>query len=144
MPAPNQLNSEQKEKLQKALKEEENAYIRERVLILLLLNDGKTQVQISKLIGCSLRTVSYWCIHGDANNLDSLKDKRMEGNYRKATDEYIKILLETIDKDPQEMGYEFGRWTAKRLATYLTEQTGIELRSSQVTNIFKKIRLYLG
>ncbi|TRU30839.1 MAG: helix-turn-helix domain-containing protein [Microcystis aeruginosa Ma_QC_B_20070730_S2] len=33
--------------------------IRERVLILLLLNDGKTQVQISKLIGCSLRTVSY-------------------------------------------------------------------------------------
>ncbi|NCS13779.1 MAG: IS630 family transposase [Microcystis aeruginosa G13-09] len=138
MPAPNHLNSEQKEKLQKALKEEENAYIRERVLILLLLNDGKTQVQISKLIGCSLRTVSYWCIHGDANNLDSLKDKRMEGNYRKATDEYIKILLETIDKDPQEMGYEFGRWTAKRLATYLTEQTGIELRSSQVTNIKKK------
>ncbi|WP_287744989.1 helix-turn-helix domain-containing protein, partial [Microcystis sp. M169S2] len=54
MPAPNHLNSEQKEKLQKALKEEENPYIRERVLILLLLNDGKTQVQISKLIGCSL------------------------------------------------------------------------------------------
>jgi hypothetical protein len=41
----------------------------------------------------------------------------MEGNYRKATDEYIKILLDTIDKEPQEMGYEFGRWTAKRLAT---------------------------
>lgn len=59
MPAPNHLNSEQKEKLQKALKKEENPYIRERVLILLLLNDGKTQVQISKLIGCSLRTVSY-------------------------------------------------------------------------------------
>jgi transposase len=47
-------------------------------------------------------------------------------------------LLETIDKEPQEMGYEFGRWTAKRLATYLTEQTGIELSSSQVTNILKK------
>ena len=59
----------------------------------------------------------------------------MEGNYRKATDEYINILLETFDKEPQEMGYEFGRWTAKRLATYLTEQTGIELSSSQVTNI---------
>ncbi len=90
-------------------------------MILLLLNDGKTQVQISKIIGCSLRTVSYWCIHGEANNLDSLKDKRMEGNYRKATDEYIKILLDTIDKDHKKMGYEFGRWTAKRLATYLTE-----------------------
>jgi transposase len=138
MPAPNHLQPEQKQKLQKALREEDNASIRERILILLLLNDGKTQAQISDLIGCSLRTVSYWCIHGDADNLDSLKDRRMEGNYRKATDEYIKILLETVDKNPQEMGYEFGRWTAKRLATYLTEQTGIELSSSQVTNILKK------
>lgn len=68
----------------------------------------------------------------------------MEGNYRKATDEYIKILLETIDKEPQEMGYEFGRWTAKRLATYLTEQTGIELSSSQVTNILKKNTFIFG
>jgi transposase len=138
MPAPNYLNSEQKETLQKALKEEENSYIRERILILLLLNDGKIQAGIANLIGCSLRTVSYWCVHGDADNLETLKDKRMEGNYRKATDEYIKILLETIDKDSQEMGYEFGRWTAKRLATYLTEQTGIELSISQVANILKK------
>jgi hypothetical protein len=44
MPAPNHLNSEQKRTLQKALKEENNAYIRERILILLLLNDGKNQV----------------------------------------------------------------------------------------------------
>jgi transposase len=138
MPAPNHLKPEQKEKLQKALKEEENPYIRERILILLLLNDGKTQAQISDFIGCSLRTVSYWSVHGDGDNIDSLKDKRMEGNYRKATDEYINLLLETIDKDPQEMGYEFGRWTAKRLATYLEEQTGIKLGSSQITNILKK------
>ena len=68
----------------------------------------------------------------------------MERNYRKATDEYIKILLDTIDKEPQEMGYEFGRWTAKRLATYLTEQTGIELSSSQVTNILKKNTFIFG
>ena len=37
MLAPNHLNSEQKRTLQKALKEEDNAYIRERILILLLL-----------------------------------------------------------------------------------------------------------
>ncbi len=42
MPAKNHLTSEQKEKLQKALKREDNGDIRERILILLLLNDGKT------------------------------------------------------------------------------------------------------
>ena len=43
MPAKNPLNPKQIEKLQKALREEQKASIRERILILLLLNDGKTQ-----------------------------------------------------------------------------------------------------
>ena len=47
MPAKNHLTPEQVEKLQRALKAEENGDIRERILMLLLLNDGKTQAQIA-------------------------------------------------------------------------------------------------
>ncbi|NET06070.1 MAG: hypothetical protein F6K16_15480 [Symploca sp. SIO2B6] len=54
MPAKNSLTSEQLEKLQKALKEEENASIREKIIIFLLLNDGKTQAKIVEFLGCSL------------------------------------------------------------------------------------------
>ena len=118
MPAKGYLKPEQKEKLQKALKEEENYEIRERILILLLLNDGKTQEAIADFLGCGKKKISYWCVHGDVDNLESLKDKRMEGNHKKATPEYIELLLETVDKEPEEMGYDFCRWTAKRLATY--------------------------
>jgi transposase len=138
MPAKNHLTPEQVEKLQKALKEEENGDIRERILILLLLNDGKTQAKIADFLGCSLNKVSYWCVHGDPDNLESLKDERMRGNHKKATDEYIEILLETIDKEPQELGYEFGRWTAKRLATYLESITGIQLSGSQIRRILER------
>jgi len=42
----------------------------------------------------------------------------MKGNYQKVTDQYIEILLATVEKEPSELGYEFGRWTAQRLATY--------------------------
>ena len=55
----------------------------------------------------------------------------MEGNYQKATPEYVNKLMEVIDKDPEELGYEFGRWTAQRLATYLEGETGIKLSGSQ-------------
>jgi len=127
MPAKNHLNLEQLEKLQQALKDEENGNIRERILILLLLNDGKTQDKIAKFLGCSLNKVSYWCVYGDPDNLESLKNERMKGNHKKATEKYIEILLETIEKEPQEIGYEFGRWTAQRLATYLENSTGIKL-----------------
>ncbi len=138
MPAKNHLNSEQLEKLQKALKEEENGDIRERILILLLLNDGKTQAKIAEFLGCSLNKVSYWCVHGDPENLESLKDERMKGNHKKATSKYIEILLKTIDKEPEELGYEFGRWTAQRLATYLEKITGIKLSGSQVRRILEQ------
>lgn len=138
MPAKNHLNSEQLEKLQKALKEEDNGDIRERILILLLLNDGKTQAKIAEFLGCSLNKVSYWCVHGDPEALESLKDERMKGNHKKATDKYIEILLETLDKEPEELGYEFGRWTAQRLAVYLEKITGIKLSGSQVRRILEK------
>ncbi|MEG4110233.1 helix-turn-helix domain-containing protein [Microcoleus sp. S13_C5] len=58
MPAKNHLNPQQIEKLQKALREEEKANIRERILILLLLNDGKTQSKIADFLGCSVNKVS--------------------------------------------------------------------------------------
>jgi transposase len=138
MPAKNFLKPEQQEKLQKALKTEENGDIRERILMLLLLNDGKTQQEIAKFVGCSINKVSYWCVHGDPDNLETLKDERMKGNYHKATDKYIEMLLATVEKEPSELGYEFGRWTAQRLAAYLEEQTGIKLSGSQVRRILKQ------
>ena len=68
----------------------------------------------------------------------------MEGNYKKATDEYISILLKTVEQDPSDLGYDFGRWTAQRLATYLENQTGIKLSGSQVRRILaQKKYVYL-
>lgn len=138
MPVKSFLTLEQVTKLQTALRESELPHVRERILILLLQNDGKTQQEIAQFIGCSPRTVAYWCMHGDPDKLESLHNKRSQESYRKATPEYLKLLLETIEKEPSELGYEFGRWTGERLATYLAEQTGIQLSGSQVRRILKR------
>ena len=140
----NYLTPEEKQELQKQLKFHEHPDIRERILILLLRNDGRTQQEIADLIGCSLRKVAYWSTHGDPSHIDSLIDDRMKGNYHKATDQYIDLLLEVIEREPQEYGYAFGTWSAERLATHLEKETGIKLSSSQVRRILvKKICIYL-
>jgi transposase len=77
-------------------------------------------------------------MHGDPDDLETLHNKREYEHYRKATPEYIELLLETVDQEPSELGYEFGKWTAERLAAYLTEKTGIDLSSSQVRRILKR------
>ena len=77
-------------------------------------------------------------MHGDPDNLNTLHNKREYEHYRKATPDYIELLLKTVEQSPVDLGYEFGRWTAERLATYLTEKTGIDLSSSQVRRILKR------
>ncbi|BCL36963.1 IS630 family transposase [Nostoc sp. MS1] len=138
MPAKNHLSQEQKERLLKTLKEHENPYVREKILIILLINDGKTYQEISNFLEIAYPTVAYWAVHGDPDNLESFLDGRREGNCRKVTKEYENLLLEIIEKDPVENGYEFGRWTAARLATYLEETTGIKLSGSQVRRILER------
>ncbi|ACC84956.1 IS630-like element ISNpu2 family transposase [Nostoc punctiforme] len=137
-PAKNFLTTEQVSKLQQALKESELPHVRERILIILLQNDGKPQQETAKFLGCSRRTVAYWCMHGDPDDLETLHNKREYEHYRKATPEYIELLLKTVDQEPSDLGYDFGRWTAERLATYLTQKTGIDLSSSQLRRILKR------
>ncbi len=79
MPVKSFLTPEQVTKLQTALKESELPHVRERILILLLQNDGKTQQEIAQFLGCSPRTVAYWCMHGDPDKLESLHNKRSSG-----------------------------------------------------------------
>jgi DNA-directed RNA polymerase specialized sigma24 family protein len=55
MPVKNYLKTDEKQKLQNELKYNEHPDIRERILILLLQNDGKTQQEIADFVGCSLR-----------------------------------------------------------------------------------------
>jgi len=137
MPIKNFLTQEQKENLQNALKESEDSHFRQRALMLLLMNDGKTYAEITDFLGCSYRSVAYWCCHGDPDNLEGLKDQRKKGNTRKATEKYIELLMETIEQEPSDNGYEFGRWTAARLSEHLEKKTGIKLSSEQVRRILK-------
>jgi len=51
----------------------EHFEMRERVLILLLMNDGRTQEEIASLIGCYRRTVAYCCVYGDPDTIESLE-----------------------------------------------------------------------
>lgn len=75
----NYLTEEEHQTLQHELKYNDNPDIRERILMLLLRNDGKSYQEIADFLGCSLRKVAYWCTHSDPNKLESLVDERMKG-----------------------------------------------------------------
>jgi transposase len=138
------LTVNQKEALLKALKDNDCSNFIQRILMLLLRNEGKTYQEIADFLGCSYRTVAYWCVHGDPEDIESLRDKRTKGNYRKVTEEYMQLLMETIAHDPRELGYQFARWSGDRLAEHLAQSTGIALSGSQIRNILRKEKINLS
>lgn len=66
----------------------------------------------------------------------------LKGNYHKATNEYIELLMGILEKEPSELDYEFGRWTTARLDVYLEEKTGIKLSGEQVRRILKQKSMF--
>jgi len=95
--------------------------------------------KIADFIGCGYQIVAYWCVHGNPDNLDSLRDKRRLGNYRKATEAYIELLLK-VDCTNWDMNLTMDSKTI----TYLSEQTGIELRNQSDFAKKKVLCLYLA
>ncbi len=137
MDANHDFSPEVKRSLQQQLKFHPHPDVRERILILLLRYEGKTQREIADLLGCSLRKVAYWSAHGDPHNLDSLVDKRMQGNYQKVTDAYLDRLFQVVSQKPHALGYPFKTWSQQKLANHMEQETGIKLSASQLGRILK-------
>src|SRR6266702_8492740 len=54
------------------------------------------------------------------------------GRPAKLTAEWLKKLLELIESDPRDLGYDFSSWTAGLLAKVLVEQMGVAVSESCV------------
>ncbi len=143
MAVKNFLSEEEIKNLQLALQKDERPEVRTRALMFLLQNDGKTYEQRADFIGCSRGTVASWVSNGCPEDLSSLEDKRKKGNHQKATESCINLLLDVIDKEPTDLGYEFGRWTGARLSIHLEKETGIKLSKSQIVRILKKRNMFI-
>jgi transposase len=75
-------NKDQVERLKKALKREEDHVIRQRIQMVLLREDGKTQPQIADLTGLSLSTVNRAHMAYDNGGINALKPKPSGGRIR--------------------------------------------------------------
>jgi hypothetical protein len=56
----------------------------------------------------------------------------------KADDAYTTALLEVIDKEPSEVGFDFAIWTIEHLLAHLEKKTGISLSESQFRALLKR------
>ncbi|MDJ0732596.1 MAG: helix-turn-helix domain-containing protein [Nostocaceae cyanobacterium] len=134
------LTAFQRKMLQKRLEADLSHKYRQRLQIMLLADEGKTQGEICKALGCSPHTARHWILmaqHGEAHNWQS----NPIGRPKAVNDEYLQRLQELVSNSPKEFGYPFQRWTAQWLGKHLAKEFGIEIAPRHINRLLKQMGL---
>ena len=140
--APNSLylSEFQRRVLQKNLEETQIEPYRQRILIMLLADEGKTQKEISQSLNCSVATVRHWTTMARMGLAHQWQEVPV-GRPKRINHEYLQRLKELVSKSPQDFGYSFQRWTGSWLSRHLAKELGIEVHERHTNRLLKEMGL---
>ncbi len=134
------LTSFQRHLLHENMKKELPNSYRQRLEIILLTDDGKTQAEICRVLGCSTATASRWIQLTKAGLAHKYLDCPV-GRPKIVTDEYIEFLQRLLQNSPRDYGYPFKTWTISWLGKHLAKEMGIEVSESHLKRVMRDLGL---
>jgi transposase len=141
------LTSFQRKSLQKSLQQNLSDKQRQRIQIMLLADEGKTQVQICQELGCCQATARHWITMAKTNQAHHWQSNPI-GRPTLAHEEYVQRLKELVTQSPQEVNvpnkdyqYPFKRWTAQKLSQHLQAELRIKVTPQHLNRLLKQMGL---
>jgi transposase len=113
---------------------------RQRIEIMLLADQGKTQTDICQTLGCCAATARHWTHIARTGMAHQWQDCPI-GRPKAVNDQYLERLKQLVNNSPREHGYAFRRWTANWLAKHLTKEFGIEVSDRHLKRLLKDMGL---
>jgi transposase len=113
---------------------------RQRIEIMLLADQGYTQTQICKVLGCCQDTARYWIAIAQLGQAHQWNERRI-GRPKVIDESYLNRLKELVSRSPREFDYSFGRWTAQWLSKHLAKETGIQTSDRHINRLLKTMGL---
>jgi transposase len=130
----------QRKLLQKNLQENLSESYRQRIEIMLLADEGKTQTKICQMLGCCPATVRHWMHIARTGMAHQWQDCPL-GRPKAINQEYIDRLQELLSLSPRDCGYGFKRWTVTWLRKHLAKELGIEVSDRHLKRVLKQMGL---
>lgn len=133
-----QLTEEGLREIAATIKHDKRPEVRHRAMGLRLLHEGKAPKEVAEFLSVSQPTVYDWHHRWQRQGVEGLANRPKSGRPGKANQNYVEILEQVVDQDPQELGYAFSIWTTERLRLHLKDKTGIELKPTQFRALLKQ------
>jgi transposase len=130
----------QRKLLQQKQQENLSDSYHQRINIMLLADEGKTQTEICQILGCCPATVRHWMHIARTGMAHQWQDCPL-GRPKAINQEYIERLQELLSQSPRDCGYGFRRWTVSWLRKHLAKELGIEVSDRHLKRILKQMGL---
>jgi transposase len=124
--------------IEKAIRQDKRAEVRQRARVIRLLHLGQKPAAVAEQQMVSVPTVYNWHKLWRKDGIEGLANKVRPGRKPKATDAYCLKLEEVLSKEPSAYGYRFAIWTSDRLRAHLKKETGIQLSEGRFRALLKK------
>lgn len=133
-----QLKPKELAKIERAMRQDKRAEVRQRATVIRLLHLGHKPESVAEQQMVSVPTIYNWHKLWREQGIEGLVNKPKTGRPSKATAAYCRKLEELLEKEPSEYGYRFAIWTSDRLRAHLEKETGILLSESRFRALLKK------
>ena len=136
----NCLTSFQRKLLKENLEKEQDNKYRQRIEIMLLFDEGKSQTEICQLLGCCQATARHWIMMAKSGQAHRWNDRKI-GRPKRVNDAYLERLKELVNHSPRDYGYAFRRWTAEWLSRHLAKEFNIKVSDRYINQLLKQMGL---
>ncbi|MBD2357989.1 helix-turn-helix domain-containing protein [Tolypothrix sp. FACHB-123] len=134
------LTAFQRKILQKSLQENLAESYRQRIEIMLLTDEGKSQTTICQTLGCCPATARHWMHIARTGMAHQWQDCAI-GRPKAVNEEFLERLKELVSNSPRDYGYSFRRWTGNWLSQQLAKELGIKVSGHHINRLLKQMGL---
>jgi transposase len=123
--------------LQDEIRRSEESRYDHRLHGVLLVAQGMSCPEVSRLLGDSPRTVEYWVRHFEARGLSGLVEGERSGRPRRLNDKQLEEINSVLRQPPESVGIPRGFWDGKGLAAFVKKRYGVTLGVRQCQYMFR-------
>jgi transposase len=124
--------------LQDEIRRSEESRYDHRLHGVLLVAQGATCPEVSRLFGDASRTVENWVRRFEAQGLAGLTEGQRSGRPRRRSEAQLREVDEVLRQTPRDLGLTGTLWDGKTLSAWIEQHFQVHLRVRQCQRLFRQ------
>jgi transposase len=118
--------------IEQIIKTSKSSRLVKRATGIRMLHFGHSSYEVGRALSVSAPTVYSWFHRWKADGLKGLENRPKSGRPAIADAAYLRVVEETLEQDPGELGYDFTLWTIQRLNQHVRQRTGKQISDERL------------